>query len=190
MCVFVCVSVCVFVCVCVCVVGLPLGPPSAGPPLFGPPPPHSPPPDLPTFRSFVPFPPTVSSFFALSGVFSWNCGPCSRPRTSQSVRLGPSGVILSHPSGPPPLWASALFLGLGPSSSGPLSPLRPPPWVELGLSRTWPKRKKDFGLSRNWPTWNTPVRNALGCKLKRHQLHHCSPHRCADTPTVCLELCG
>ena len=44
--------------------------------------------------AFFPFPLQISPFVALSGVFSWNCGPCSRPWTSLSVRLGFSGIIL------------------------------------------------------------------------------------------------
>ena len=68
----------------------------------------------------------ISPFFTLSGVFSWNCGPCSRPWTSQSVRYGLSGVILRNPSGERNFGRSGG--GRGPGKG-----------VELGLSRNWPE---------------------------------------------------
>ena len=40
------------------------------------------------------------SFFRLLGVFSWNFGRGSRPNSTQSARLGFSGVILCEPRRP------------------------------------------------------------------------------------------
>ena len=54
-----------------------------------------------TSRFFFHLPHPISLFIALSGVFSWNCGPGSRPWTSQIVRLGFSDVILCEPWRPP-----------------------------------------------------------------------------------------
>ena len=39
------------------------------------------------FRAFFPLPLQISLFFAVSGVFSWNCGPCSRSWTSRICAL-------------------------------------------------------------------------------------------------------
>ena len=54
----------------------------------------------PKFRAVFAFPPKISPLFALSGVFSWNCGLCSRPWTSQGVRFGLSGSFLCEPRRP------------------------------------------------------------------------------------------
>ena len=51
-------------------------------------------------RFFFLFPIQISPFFALSGVFSWNCGHGSRPWTTQIVRLGFFRVILCEPRRP------------------------------------------------------------------------------------------
>ena len=84
----------------------------------------------PKFRAVFTLPPNFSLFFYPLGVFSWTCGRGPRPWTTQSVRLGFSGVILCEPRRPagrrPPLPRILLqeghlpFLGQG---GGELEPL-------------------------------------------------------------------
>ena len=62
-------------------------------------------------RFFPPFPAPNFALFCSSWVFSFNCGPGSRPRTSQIARLGFSGVILSQRSKRPPGFPKGQHLG-------------------------------------------------------------------------------
>ena len=64
------------------------------------------------------------SFFRLWGVFSWNCGRCSRPWPTQNAGFGWCHFVKprppDHPSGP--------STPSGPHSSGPSTPSGPHPF--------------------------------------------------------------
>ena len=83
-------------------------------PSGGPTPAGTPPRDRPKFRVFSLLCRNCCSFFSLWEVFSWKCGRGSRPRSTQSARLGSLGSLTirgTHTSWPPPFVAPT-FRGL------------------------------------------------------------------------------